>query len=131
MPTSICLFCDLDYRIRVSNFPKKNLDVSPLDVARGYIDWRDDGQNRGAIVRASFAGCMRDGRPLGIVSGPWCAAFVGLCDFEAHAEHTWRAAVHELVGWICRSGLTQEDRVRTEVAQRHSLRELARVMFDG
>jgi hypothetical protein len=184
---------------------------SPLDVARGYIGWKDDGQNRGAIVRASFAGCVRDGRPLGITSGPWCAAFVGLCDFESHAEHTWRAAVHELVsdaviartwrevgdyvaqpcdlaifkrnrsdpraygeghvervevspdasgslttiggnvgnavvrrtwrigeeergnelvGWICRSGLTNEDRIRTEVAQQHLLREMTRVMIE-
>ena len=186
---------------------------SPLDVARGYVGWKEDGPNRGAIVRASLAGCMRNGRSLGIREGvAWCAGFVGLCDFEAHAEHTWRAAVHELVsdaviaktwrefgayipqpgdlaifmrggkdprafgeghidrvevspdasgvtttiggnvgdavvrrtwrigeeqrgnelvGWICRSGLTDQDRVQVEVAQRHSLREAVRVMLDA
>jgi hypothetical protein len=147
---------------------------------------------------------MRDGRPLGPREGAWCAGFVGLCDFETHAEHTWRASVHELVsdaviartwreldyvprpndlaifkrnwnnprtfgeghvefvevlpdesgtlttiggnvgdtvvrrtwrigeearghelvGWIKRSGLSEEDRARTEVAQKHSLRSL-------
>ena len=185
--------------------------LTPLDIARGYIGWKESGPNTGAIVRASLAGCMRDGRPLGIREGvPWCAGFVGLCDFEAHAEHTWRASVrelvsdavtartwrefgsyipqpgdlaifrrdgndprafgeghvervevspdssgtlttiggnvgdavvrrtwrigeevrgHELVGWIKRSGLSEEDRVRTEVAQKHSLREAARVML--
>lgn len=185
--------------------------LAPLDIARGYIGWKESGPNTGAIVRASLAGCMRDGRPLGIREGvPWCAGFVGLCDFEAHAEHTWRASVrelvsdavtertwrefgsyipqpgdlailkrdgsdprafgeghvervevspdssgtlttiggnvgdavvrrtwrigeeargHELVGWIKRSGLSEEDRVRTEVVQKHSLREAVRVML--
>jgi len=187
--------------------------LAPLDIARGYIGWKESGPNTGAIVRASLAGCMRDGRPLGIREGvPWCAGFVGLCDFEAHAEHTWRASVrelvsdavtaktwrefgsyipqpgdlaifkrggkdprigeeghvervevspdssgllttiggnvgdavvrrtwrigeerpgNELVGWICRSGITDEDRVLTEVAQRHSLREAVRVMLEA
>lgn len=186
---------------------------SPLDVARGYVGWKEDGPNQGAIVRASLAGCVRDGRPLGIREGvAWCAGFVGLCDFESFEAHTWRASVrelvydaviartwrefgsyvpqpidlaifkrggkdprageeghvervelspdssgllttiggnvgdavvrrtwrigeerpgNELVGWICRSGLTEEDRALTEVAQRHSLREAVRVMLEA
>jgi hypothetical protein len=72
--------------------------LTPLEVAQGYVGWKEDGTNRGAIVRASLAGCIRDGQPLGIHEGvPWCAAFVGLCDFEAHAQHVWRASVRELV----------------------------------
>jgi CHAP domain len=186
---------------------------SPLGVARGYVGWKEDGPNRGAIVSASLAGCVRDGRPIGIREGvPWCAGFVGLCDFEAHAEHTWRAAVHELVsdavlaktwrefgsyipqpgdlaifkrdgrdprafgeghvdrvevspdasgvittiggnvgdavvrrtwrigeeargnelvGWICRAGLTKDDRVQVDLAQRNLLRELLRIMVEA
>lgn len=202
----------------MSNFQTKKLDVqkdkqTPLDVARSYIGWREDGTNRGAIVRASLAGCMRDGRPLGVHEGvPWCAGFVGLCDFEAHAQYTWRAAVHELVsdaalthlwhefgeyvprpgdlaifkrggkdprafgeghvefvevapdssgllttiggnvndavvrrvwrigeesrgnelvGWICRTGITKEDRAQVDLAQRNLLREAAEVMISA
>jgi hypothetical protein len=72
---------------------------TPLDIALGYVGWKEEGgANRGPIVRASLDGCMRDGKPLGIKEGvAWCAAFVGLCDFEAHANYPWRAAVRELV----------------------------------
>jgi hypothetical protein len=50
---------------------------NPLDVARGHIGRKEDGPNRGAIVRASLAGRMRDGRPLGIREGVlWCSAHV-------------------------------------------------------
>jgi len=72
---------------------------TPLDIAMGYVGWKEEGgPNKGPIVRASLNGCMRDGKPLGIKEGvAWCAAFVGLCDFEAHAPYPWRAAVRELV----------------------------------
>lgn len=71
---------------------------TPLDVARGYVGWKEDGPNTGAIVRASLAGCVRDGRTLGIREGAaWCAGFVGLCDFEGGEDRIWRISVRELV----------------------------------
>lgn len=81
---------------------KPELKRTPLDVALGYVGWKEDGPNEGAIVRASLARCTRriagQERPLGIRDGvAWRAGFVGLCDFEAHERHPWRASVRELV----------------------------------
>lgn len=54
------------------------------------------GLNSKADVEAYFAGCQRDGKPLGLTDGSWCAAFVGWCDAQAGASWPWRAAVSEL-----------------------------------
>ena len=71
---------------------------TPLDIAQGFVGWKETGLNQGDLVRRSLARCVRDGRPLGIIEGvPWCAAFVGLCDHLAGAQHTWRASVREIV----------------------------------
>lgn len=66
------------------------------------------GSNGGPRVAAYFSGCIRDGRPLRIRSGAWCAAFVGWCDSKARGEMRlegldaeppcrWRASVAELI----------------------------------
>jgi hypothetical protein len=192
--------------------PERCSGLRALDVARAHVGWRETGPNKGDLVQRSLAGCVRDGRPLGIRDGvPWCAAFVGLCDSEAGAMHVWRAAVRELVsdavvhrtwrefgqyvpqpgdlaifkrggknpvlgeeghvervevspdssgtlttiggnvgdrvarrewrigeekrgeelvGWICRTGLTEAEREQVKVAQVHSLNELKRVMYE-
>lgn len=83
---------------------------TPLDVALSYVGQREEGgPNKGAIVRASLAGCVRDGNPLGIKEGvAWCAGFVGLCDHEAGAKYPWRAAVRELVDDARASGRWHE-----------------------
>lgn len=71
---------------------------TPLEIAQGFVGWKETGPNQGDLVRRSLVGCVRDGRPLGIIEGvPWCAAFVGLCDHLAGAQHTWRASVREIV----------------------------------
>lgn len=82
---------------------------TPLDVALGYVGWRETGPNKGDLVRRALAGCMRDGKPLGIREGvAWCAAFVGLCDAEGGASYPWRAAVRELVEDARAAGLWRE-----------------------
>lgn len=54
------------------------------------------GSHAGPDVAKYFAGCERGGRPVGVASGNWCAAFVGWCDSEAATGAPWRASVAEL-----------------------------------
>src|SRR5262249_36809630 len=81
------------------------LGVRALAVAQGELDrpgWESPpGTHSGPRIAEDFAGCMRNGKPLGLVSGNWWAAFVSFC--EAHAArpgdelpHDYRAAVAEL-----------------------------------
>lgn len=80
---------------------------------------REVGNNGGATVARYFAGCVRGGKPLGISSGSWCAAFAGWCDDHAKralvavgAAPTvpclWRGAVWELIEDARRSGAWRE-----------------------
>lgn len=57
------------------------------------------GSNGGPYVRELFAPCERAGRPLGLTSGNWCAAFASAAARAAGegAPHGYRAAVAELV----------------------------------
>lgn len=57
------------------------------------------GSNGGPYVRGLLAPCERGGRPLGLTSGNWCAAFASAAARAAGegAPHGYRAAVAELV----------------------------------
>lgn len=72
-----------------------------LAVAVGELGIAEDApkSHTGKRVREYLAGCVRDGKPLGLTEGNWCAAFVGWCDRQANVTGPclWRAAVHELV----------------------------------
>jgi CHAP domain len=59
------------------------------------------GSNSGPDIRAYFSGCQRNGLPLRLTAGNWCAAFASWCAFQAAGPgetlpHGWRAAVAEL-----------------------------------
>lgn len=70
-----------------------------LEVALSYLGQGETParSNAGPFVARCLAGAVRGGRKVGLRSGNWCAAFVGLCDSEAGVSRTWRCAVHELV----------------------------------
>lgn len=59
------------------------------------------GSNTGPRIREYLAGCVRDGKPLRLTSGEWCAASASWCAFHAKREgerlpHEYRAAGIEL-----------------------------------
>jgi hypothetical protein len=70
------------------------------------------GSNRGPEVDAYLRGCVRRGRPLGVLGVPWCAAFASWCIWRAaYGEEaatraivwTWRSHVgspqRPAIGW--------------------------------
>lgn len=63
-----------------------------LERALAELGVHEDGTNTGERVREYLAGCVRDGRKLGLKAGEWCAAFVGWC-----GHRPWRASVWEIV----------------------------------
>lgn len=57
--------------------------------------------NAGPKIKEYFAKCERNGKPLGLTAGNWCAAFASWCGFNAcetgeKPPHLYRAAVTEL-----------------------------------
>lgn len=76
-----------------------------LEVAVSLLGMGEEppGSNAGPFVRKCFAGAVRGDRngdgvedPIGLTSGEWCAAFVGLCDYRAGVPRIWRCSVAEL-----------------------------------
>lgn len=70
------------------------------------------GTHRGPRIAAYFAGCTRNGKPLGITEGNWCAAFASYCaahanDTEGQIPHEYRASVAELWADALRRGAAQ------------------------
>lgn len=59
------------------------------------------GSNTGQRIREYLARCERDGRPVGLTAGDWCAAAASWCAFQAQrgaevVPHRWRISVREL-----------------------------------
>lgn len=59
------------------------------------------GSNTGPRIREYLKNCVRDGKPLRLTSGEWCAASASWCAFQARREgerlpHEYRAAGIEL-----------------------------------
>lgn len=59
------------------------------------------GSNTGPRIREYLAGCERDGRPVGLTAGDWCAAAASWCAYQAQrgsevVPHRWRISVREL-----------------------------------
>lgn len=73
--------------------------LDPLVIAMGYVGKGESPplSNTGPFVRLCLAGAIRNGKPVGLIAGNWCAAFVGLVDHEAGIDRPWRCAVHEIV----------------------------------
>lgn len=97
----------------------KPLGLRALDIAQAELakpGWESPpGSFGGPRIAQYFAGCTRKGKPLGISSGNWCAAFASFCENRAlhqgeDGPHGYRAAVSEL--WA--------DAVQTGAARRMS-----------
>lgn len=59
------------------------------------------GSNTGPRIREYLARCERDGRPVGLTAGDWCAAAASWCAYQAQrgaevVPHRWRISVREL-----------------------------------
>jgi hypothetical protein len=88
-----------------------------LEVAQALLGRGEEppGSNAGPFIRECFAGAVRGDRngdgiedPIGITSGEWCAAFVGLCDSRAGVQRAWRASVRELCSDASKAGMLRE-----------------------
>lgn len=87
--------------------PRKTLAQRCLDLcfeehAAGHKANPYGQPNTGPRVREYLAGCVRNGRPLGLTVGNWCAAMQSWVLFNAleadeKAPHLWRAGVVEIV----------------------------------
>jgi hypothetical protein len=79
--------------------PERGTGAALLDVALSMLGEGETpaGSNAGPFVARCFAGAMRGGVRVGIKTGAWCAAFVGLCDSLSGVPRTWRCSVAELV----------------------------------
>ena len=75
------------------------LSVAELDA--GVVE-EPLGSNTGPRIREYLAGCMRDGKRVGLTAGEWCAAGCSWAAFTAangdgqKPPHGWRIAVREL-----------------------------------
>lgn len=81
-----------------------SLGVAALAWSVAHLGLREDppGSNAGPEISLWLAACERGGRPIGIKSGSWCAAFACAAQAAVRAPdeapaHGRRAAVHELV----------------------------------
>lgn len=96
------------------------LAAAVAELERGARE-EPPGTNGGPDIERYLSGCVRGGRPIGIKTGAWCAAFAGWCDHEAQRAMRaanpgsaptppveWRAAVWELVEDARRSGAWRE-----------------------
>lgn len=84
----------------VDSIGVRALAVSLAEMARGAGE-APPGSNAGPDIARYFAGCVRGGKPLGITSGPWCAAAAcwAMCQALEPGEeppHPWRPSGIEL-----------------------------------
>lgn len=78
------------------------LELAIAELANGIRE-EPPGSNTGRRIREYLTGCERDGKPLSLPSGDWCAAAASWCGWEASRRTTHtppyrrRVAVRELV----------------------------------
>ena len=90
-------------------------DATALDIARAELaaGVHEDPphSNTSPRIREYLALCVRNGKPLGLTAGEWCAAFFCWCDREAGGAIIPRAAVAEVWHDAVNAGLAREGTV--------------------